>query len=101
MPMKVFFMAPPCLLIAHTYAFPHFRLLERTGVRCRDVVEAPLRLLEHAFNRRNHHEIELDCRCPVPARIDVDTGGADVETRGCQPSTHGQRERVEPVDPNT
>jgi hypothetical protein len=48
----------------------------------------------------NHRKIQLKARHSVVARIDVDAGGADVETRICQPSTHGRGEIVELVYPH-
>src|SRR5262249_2785484 len=65
-----------------------------------DQVVASLRSVERALDCVNHREIEPEARRSVAARIDVDTGGADVETRICQPSTHRGRKTIEVVYPN-
>src|SRR6516164_4486620 len=63
-------------------------------------VVASLCSVERALDCINHREIQLEAWRSVAARIDVDTGGADVETRICQPSAHELQEPIDLVYPH-
>src|SRR5437016_3402313 len=63
-------------------------------------VEALLRSVEHAFDRFDHGEIELERWRPVVACLDVHTGGTDIVPSIRQTSTHKQRKFIESVYPN-
>src|SRR6516165_1319186 len=88
------------------------RLLDRSDKRSSPVgvgplspsphgrVVASLRPVERALDCINHREIELEARRSVAARVDADTGWADIETRICQPPAHRRGEATELVYPN-
>src|SRR5262249_26939247 len=71
------------------------RLLSGSHPSSHVAVVTLLRPVERALDCVNHSQVELDARRSVAACINKNTGGADVETRICQPLTHGWGKIIE------